>query len=54
MTRDIALSKLANFKEKLPQYEDQLEENIKDVFIWAIGQPQITEVTKTVRERGPS
>ena len=36
MTREIDLSKMTNSKEVLAQYRDQLEEEIKDVFIWAI------------------
>ena len=51
MTRDIDLSKMTNSKEILPQFRDQLEEEIKDVFIWATGQLAITEMTKTVKER---
>ena len=43
-----------NSKEILPQFREQLEEEIKDVFIWAIGQSAITEMTKTVREREPN
>ena len=38
MTRDIDLSKMTNSKEILPQFREQLEEENKDVFIWAIGQ----------------
>ena len=45
---------MTNNKEILPQYRDQLETVIKDIFLWAIGQNAITEVTKTVREREPS
>ena len=54
MTREIDLSKMTNSKEILPQFREQLEEEIKDVFIWAIGQSAITEMTKTVREREPN
>ena len=54
MTKDIDLSTMTNNKEILPQYRDQLEEDIKDNFILAIGQNTITEVTKTVEEREPS
>ena len=54
MTRELDLSKMTNSKEVLPQYRDQLEEEIKDVFIWAIGQSALTEMTKTVREREPT
>ena len=38
-------------KEILPQYRDQSELELKDMFLWAIGQNAITEMTKTVRER---
>ena len=51
MTREIDLSKMTNSKEILPQFREHLEEEIKDVFIWAIDQSAITEMTKTVRER---
>ena len=51
MTREIDLSKMTNPKEILPQFREHLEEEIKDVFIWAIDQSAITEMTKTVRER---
>ena len=54
MTKDLDLSKMTNSKEILPQYRDQLETEIKDIFLWAIGQNVITEMTKTVREREPS
>ena len=45
---------MTNSKKILPQYRDQLEAEIKDIFIWAIGQNTITEMTKTAREREPS
>ena len=54
MTKDLDLSTMTNSKEILPQYRDQLETEIKDIFLWAIGQNAITEMTKTVREREPS
>ena len=54
MTKDLDLSKMTNKKEILPQYRDQLETEIKDIFLWAIGQNAITEMTKTVKEREPS
>ena len=54
MTREIDLSKMTNSKEVLPQFRDQLEDEIKDVFIWAVGQAKLTEMTKTVREREPN
>ena len=45
---------MTNSKEVLPQYRDQLEEEIKDVFIWTIRQSALTEMTKTIREREPT
>ena len=54
MTKDLDLSKMTNHKKILPQYRDQLETEVKDIFLWAIGQNAITEMTKTVREREQS
>ena len=48
MTKEIDLSTMTNNKEILTQYRDQLETEIKDIFIWAIGQNAITETTKTI------
>ena len=38
MTEDIDLSTMTNSKEILPQYREHFETDIKDIFIWAIGQ----------------
>ena len=54
MTKDIDLSTMTNNKEIIPQYRNQLEADLKDIFIWAIGQNAITAMTKTVGERDPS
>ena len=54
MTKDIDISPMINSKKILPQYRKQLETEIKDIFLWAIGQNALTEMTKTVREREPS
>ena len=54
MTKEIDISTMVNSKEILPQYREQLETEIKDNFLWAIGQNALTEMTKTVREREPS
>ena len=51
MTRDIDQSQMTNSKEILPQFRDQLELEIRDTFLWAIGRSALTEMTKTVRER---
>ena len=53
VTKDWDLWKMTNNKEKLPQHRDQLETEIKDIFLWAIGENAIKEMTKTVREREP-
>ena len=42
MTKDLVLSAMTNSKEILPQYRDQLETEIQDIFLWAIGQSAIT------------
>ena len=54
MTKDVDLSNMTTSKEILPQNRNQLEADIKDICILAIGQKAITEMTKTVREREPS
>ena len=54
MTKETDLSTMPNSKEILPQYHDQLETEVKDIFICAIGQNAITEMTKTARERKSS
>ena len=54
LTKDIDISSMVNSKEMLLQYREQLETEIKDIFLWAIGQNALTEMTKTVREREPS
>ena len=51
MTEDLDLPKMTNNKKILPQYRDQLEAEIKNIFLWAIGQNAITEMTKTIRKR---
>ena len=54
MTKDIDLSTMTTSEEFLPQHRDQLETDMKDIFIWALDQNAITEMTKAVREREPS
>ena len=54
ITKDRGLSIMTNNKEILPHYRDQLDTEVKCIFLWAIGQNAITELTKTVRERKPS
>ena len=45
---------MINSKEVLTQFRDQLELEIKDTVLGAIGKSALTEMTKTVREREPS
>ena len=52
MTKEIELSIMTNSKEILPQYRDQLETDIKDIFTWAIGQNAITEIPVSEDEDG--
>ena len=40
-------------REILEQYRAELEERIKDLFIWALGESAITEMTPTVRDNHP-
>ena len=53
MTKEIDISEMVNSREILEQHRDHLEEEIKDIFIWAVGQTALTEMTKTVREKEP-
>ena len=53
MTKDIDISPMVNSKEIFPEYQEQLETEIKDIFSCAIGQNALSEMTKTVREREP-
>ena len=50
MTQDIDLNNITTDKEILPQFRDEL----KDIFIWALGEAAVTEMTKTVRDNDPN
>ena len=41
-------------KEMLPEFREELEVKIKDIFIWALGEAAVTEMTKTVRDNDPN
>ena len=41
-------------KEILEEYREELEIKIKDIFIWALGEEAVTEMTKTVRDNDPN
>ena len=38
----------------LPNHRDDLEHRIKDLFIWALGEAAITEMTRTVKDNDPN
>ena len=50
MTKDIDLSTVTNNNEILSQFRDHLEQEINDIFLWAIGQTDITEMTKRIEK----
>ena len=50
MTQNIDLNEMTTDREILPNYRDDLEHRIKDLFIWALGESAITEMTTTVRD----
>ena len=54
MTRDIDLKEMANDKEILEDFRELLDREIKDIFVWAIGEAAVSEMTKTIRERDPT
>ena len=54
MTRDIDLNIMTTDREILEEYREQLEDEIKDTFVWALGESAITEMTRTIREKEPT
>ena len=54
MTQNIDLNIMTADREILEQYRDELEQRIKDVFIEALGESVITEMTRTVRDNDPN
>ena len=48
ITQDIDLKTKTTDKEILPEFRDELEIKVKDIFIWALGEAAVTEMTKTV------
>ena len=54
MTRDFDLSEMTNDKEIFEEYRERLELEIKDTFVWALGETAIQEMTRTVRGREPT
>ena len=41
-------------KKILPEFREELEIKIKDIFIWALREAAVTEMTKTVRDNDPN
>ena len=54
MTQNIDLNEMTTDRKILPNYKDDLEYRIKDLFIWALGESAITEMTTTVRDNDPN
>ena len=54
MTQNIDLNIGTKDREKLEQYRAELEQRIEDLFIWALGESAITEITRTVRDDKPN
>ena len=54
MTQKIDLNRMTTDKEIIEDYKEELEIKIKDIFIWALGEEAVTEMTKTVRDNDPN
>ena len=54
MTQNIDLNTMTTDREILENYRDDLEHRIKDLFIWALGESAVTEMTRTVRDNDPN
>ena len=54
ITQKIDLNRMTTDKEILEEYREELGIKIKDIFIWALGEEAVTEMTKTVRDNEPN
>ena len=54
MTQNFDLNEMTTDRGILPNYRDDLEHRIRDLFIWALGESAITEMTRTVRDNDPN
>ena len=54
MTQIIDLNTMTTDTEIKEEYRDELEIKMKDIFIWALGEEAVTEMTKTVRDYDPN
>ena len=50
LTKKLDLNTITRNTEIMPDFIEELEVKIKDMFIWALGEAAVTEVTNTVRE----
>ena len=54
MTQNVDLNIMTTDRKILEQYRAELEKRIKDLFICALGESAITEITRTVRDNDPN
>ena len=54
MTENIDLKTKTTDREILEQYRADVDNRIKDLFTWALGESAITEMTRTVRDNDPN
>ena len=48
--QNVNLNEMTTDRKIKPNYKDDLEYRSKDLFIWALGESAITEMTRTVRD----
>ena len=53
MTQNSDLNVMTTDREILQNYRDDLEHRINNLFIWALGESAITEMTRIVRDNDP-
>ena len=54
MTQKIDLNRMTTDKKILEEYREELDIQVKDIFIWALGEEGVTEMTKTGRDNDPN
>ena len=54
MTQNIDLNEMTTYRELLQNHRDDLKHRIKDLFIWALGESAITEMTRIIRDKDPN
>ena len=53
-TKDIDLTEVTTSREIKEQYRERLEDEVKDIFIWALGPSAKMEMTRTIRDKEPT